>query len=247
MVGFISFLLSLLISLGFYTFFSDLLINKFSIPYTLSNTLGFLLASVLIEIIISYPLFYLVKKIPRKIWNIPFQKVLNIFPATGEALVLIAFMLSLALTLPIPQIIKESITASVLGGPVVRRTANIEKSLNRIFGGVVEEGLNYLTIKPGSEMTIPIKADGAKLSIDKISETKMFELVNAERAGRGIGKLTLLDSAVVVSENYAKDMWERGYFSHYSPEGEDVSDRLISFMSYLRSGLSVPYVSSASL
>jgi uncharacterized protein YkwD len=226
LAGFISFLLSLLISLKTYSFFSNILTNNFSLPHPISNALGFLIASALIEAVLSYLLFYLVKKIPGSLWNIPYQKILNIFPASGEALVLIAFILSLALSLPIPPFVKEAISSSKIGGPIVRRTENVEKGLNEIFGGVVEEGLNYLSIKPGSEAAIPINVASKKLSIDKDSEAKMFDLVNMEREKRGIAKLVILTPAVIVAENYAKDMWERGYFSHYSPEGEDVADRL---------------------
>src|SRR4030042_414859 len=128
----------------------------FSFPHSLSNALGFLIASALVEAILSYLLFYLVKKIPRSLWKFPYQKILNVFPASGEALVLVAFILSLGLSLPLPPVVKEAISSSRTGEPIVRRTENVEKSMNEIFGGVVEEGLNYLRIIPGSELTTPI-------------------------------------------------------------------------------------------
>jgi uncharacterized protein YkwD len=53
----------------------------------------------------------------------------------------------------------------------------------------------------------------------------MFNLVNTERQKAGIRSLTLREEAVPVARDYATDMWKRGYFSHYSPEGEDVVDR----------------------
>src|SRR4030042_5221403 len=226
LTGFMSFLLSLLISLKIYSFFSNILNNNFSLPHPLSNALGFLIASALVEAILSYLLFYLVKKIPRSLWKFPYQKILNVFPASGEALVLVSFILSLALSFPLPPVVKEAISSSRIGEPIVRRTENVEKSMNEIFGGVVEEGLNYLSIIPGSEVTVPINVTKRQLRIDEESEAKMFDLVNMEREKRGIAKLEISIPAVTVTEDYAKDMWERGYFSHYSPEGEDVADRL---------------------
>jgi uncharacterized protein YkwD len=51
-------------------------------------------------------------------------------------------------------------------------------------------------------------------------------LVNEERRKRGIRELTYRSDVVPVARAHATDMWERQYFGHVSPDGEDVGDRL---------------------
>jgi len=50
-------------------------------------------------------------------------------------------------------------------------------------------------------------------------------LVNLERADRGLGELVWNDKLAQAAAEHATDMAERGYFSHFSPEGEAVTDR----------------------
>jgi uncharacterized protein YkwD len=226
LAGFISFLLTLLLSLKSYPFFAAILRNNFSLPYSFSNALGFFIAAVLIEAVIFLILSNIVKQVPKKFWKFKYQRIFNFIPAIGEALVLIAFILSLALALPIPPSAKEAISSSKIGGLIVQRTGKIESDLNDIFGGVVEEGLNYLTVGTESSSSIPIKTTEKNLSIDYQDEAAMVVLVNQERAKVGLKALSVNEKLTDVARNYAKDMWERGYFSHYSPEGQDVADRL---------------------
>lgn len=54
----------------------------------------------------------------------------------------------------------------------------------------------------------------------------MLILVNEERQKAGVLPLQKNEGLVIVARGYARDMWERKYFSHFSPEGEDIGDRL---------------------
>ena len=46
------------------------------------------------------------------------------------------------------------------------------------------------------------------------------------RRKRGLHELTWRPEVVPVAREHARDMWEREYFGHVSPEGKDVGDRL---------------------
>lgn len=51
-------------------------------------------------------------------------------------------------------------------------------------------------------------------------------LVNKERQSRGLAPVTLVWSHTKVAKNHSTDMYNRNYFSHTSPEGLRLSDRL---------------------
>ena len=61
---------------------------------------------------------------------------------------------------------------------------------------------------------------------DPESEQAMFDLVNKERRAKGIKSVVWNDAVRKAARAHCLDMFERGYFSHYSPEGVSPFDRL---------------------
>lgn len=226
LADFLSFSLSLLISLRGYKFAATLLRNNFSLSHSLANALGFLLTAILSESILGVFFTGILGKIPYKKQKTPLSRIAAVIPAVGEGLVLISFVLVLLMGLPVSPQVKSDISESKIGGEVVRRTSGIETSINEIFGGVVEDSLTYLTVRPGSRETVPISVDKRELGVDEVAETEMFRLINEERVKRGVQPLEKREEVVSVARAHARDMWERRYFGHVSPEGEDVGDRL---------------------
>lgn len=226
MSDFISFLLSLIIALRFYGFAAEILVSSFAFTNSLANAIGFLITAFFSEAMLGYVIFSGVKKIPYKLWKSKISKLAGIIPAIGEGLVLVSFVLMLALSLPLSANIKKDITDSKIAGFLVVKTAAFEKSINKIFGGIIDDTLTYLTIKNEKGEKVVLQNEETALSIDAVSENEMLLLVNKERAIVGVRELNSDDTLKLVSRAYATDMWERKYFSHYSPEGEDVGDRL---------------------
>ncbi len=226
LADFLSFLGSLIFSLRAYKALAGVLRVNFSLPHSVANALGFLVTAIISEAILGFVLGHLISFIPKKIRKHKLSKFLAVIPALGEGLILIAFLLTLTLGLPVKPTIKVDITDSRLGSLILERTSRVEKGINEVFGEVIEDSLTYLTIKPGSREAVPLKVEKIGLSADDASETQMLSLVNAERAKQGIAGLAFSPEIVAVARAHAEDMWERKYFGHISPEGKDVGDRL---------------------
>jgi uncharacterized protein YkwD len=226
LADFFAFFLSLLLALRGYALVSGFMRTNFALSHSLSNALGYLVVAGASESILSSAFGFLVSKVPEKFWHKPWSKALAILPALGEGIILVAFILTLVMGLPVTPRVKEDVSASKIGGAIITKTTGLEATLNEIFGGVIEDSLTYLTIKPGSKDSIPIQAKADQLTVDAVSESAMFKLVNDERIKEGVGELTWRPELVPIARAHAEDMWKRGYFSHYSPNGKDVGDRL---------------------
>lgn len=226
LADFISFLGSLLISLRVYKFVSELLRINFNLAHSVSNALGFLITAIALEAVLGYALAHVVGRIPEKAWKHKLNKLLGIIPGLGEGLILVAFLLTLVIALPIKPSVKADVVDSKIGGIILRQTSMVERSVNEVFGGVIEDSLTYLTVKPGSRERLPLTVEKQKLSVDEKAETEMFKLINEERKKIGTKELIWNPEIVPVARMHAKDMWERKYFGHVSPEGKDVGDRL---------------------
>ena len=228
LADFVSFLLSLLISLRLYTYTASFLLENFSLSMALSNALGFLLTAIVIEAILGNLLARLLKLLPKKVKEDGSLKYLSVIPSLGEALVISAFFLTLIMTFPINPKVKLDINNSKIGGFLILQTSGVETKLQEVFGGVIEQSLTHLTIKPESDEVVFLDIEIGSLSVDESAETSLFDLVNKEREKRGTQKLIWRPEIVPVAREHARDMWERSYFGHFNPEGEDVGDRLNS-------------------
>lgn len=223
---FLGFLLSLVVALRGYSYIGSILESSFALPHSVANALGFFIVAGVSESFFGFLFFKFIRKIPYKFWKAPWNNIVGIFPALGQGLVLVSFILTLIVSLPISPILKRDVSASKVGGYLITKTSGIETKLNEVFGGLAEDSLTYLTVRQGSQDSISINYAVQELTVDTVTEQEMFKKVNEERRRSGIMELSWRESVVPVARAHARDMWERQYFSHYSPEGEDVGERL---------------------
>ncbi|MDF2569715.1 MAG: SCP-like extracellular [Sporomusa sp.] len=82
------------------------------------------------------------------------------------------------------------------------------------------------TPKPSTSPSAPTPSTTTPTSGLTADESKAFQLLNADRAANGLPALKVNMSLVRLAENYAQDMINRKYFSHYNPEGQSPFDRM---------------------
>lgn len=227
LADFIAFLGSLVLSLRFYKFVSELLKLNFNLSYSISNALGFLVCAIFLESILGFLLGHLIYKIPQKIRKHKLGKLIGILPGVGEGVVLVSFLLTLIIAIPIKPYIKNDISSSRMGSFLLKKTVGVENAINQVFGGVIDDSLTYLTIHPSSNESVSLQDIlTTNLSINEKAENELFKKVNEERTKLAIEPLVWDSNIVPVAREHATDMWQRRYFSHYSPDGKDVGDRL---------------------
>lgn len=69
---------------------------------------------------------------------------------------------------------------------------------------------------------------GKQTNIADTTKIDLLAAVNAERSKRGISALIYNPKLETSAQAFAHDMWKRGYFSHFTPEGESFVDRIRS-------------------
>lgn len=232
-IDFMSFVLSFVFGLAFYSQVSHLLTTYLHMPQGFANALGFLLSAIIFEIFFSVLLkriFFSIPQIDKQ--NPSFHKLLflekisGIIPGALSGLVLSSFILSLIIALPFSVYLKHSVTDSKLGSILVGNTQVFAKSLNDVFGGAVNDTLSFLTVEPKSDENVNLNFKTSNLSVDNKSEQEMFMAVNNERTSRGLPSLIFNEELAKVGRAHCKDMFKRGYFSHYTPEGLSPFDRM---------------------
>ncbi|MEK7521711.1 MAG: CvpA family protein [Patescibacteria group bacterium] len=222
-----SFFGSIFLAFRLYPLASKFLIANFTLPHSFANAIGFIAVAFLAQTLVSMLVFrVLATALPKKLLNAYWTRLAAVLPAILDSLVLISIGLTLIISLPVNPKIKVDIQGSKLGGPLLSRTQKIESALSSVFGDAIAEGINFITVRPESGEKVDIPYKPKKLSVDEVSEGRMLELVNAERAKVGAKPLKVDSTIVLVARAHSQDMWERGYFSHANPDGESPADRM---------------------
>jgi uncharacterized protein YkwD len=249
-----SFIISFVVALKGYVFVGNLLSQVFSIPRGFANALGFFLLALLTEIILNIVLRRLITKIPElpdgavSRFFKKSDKYLGIIPGILSAFIIISFLLTVLMALPSSPFLKNVVSTSTLGSPLVANTAAFEERLNDIFGGALHETLNFITIRPGSTETHSLSFTYENPSVDPESEQRMWQMINEERKKRGLNPLVFDDSLRDLAREYSKDMLQRGYFSHYNLEGHSPFDRMdMAKINFLSAGENLALAASVNL
>lgn len=219
---------ALLASLNFYPIGAEILIKFFSLPKIAVNPIGFLLVWLVTETVFFTILTPIFRKIVIPRLENPANKFLGFIPGIFNALLFCAFLLLFIVSLPIRPDIKKDIYDSSAGAFLVQSASTLERPFTSIFGPIAKQSLTFLTITPEEKGTIDLEFTQTEYTIDLQSEQRMLARVNEERAKAGVKALEFDGRLVEVARTHSRDMFERGYFSHFSPEGEDVGDRLES-------------------
>lgn len=245
-LDFASFLVAFFISFRYYNLLSKFFEIQFQIPHGLSLVLGFLGMWFLAE-----AAFYLIVRIViPKLPSIKFKgsASLSIIPALLRGLIFIALTLVLVATFPIQPSIKKAVMDSRLGSVILKNAYQLEQPVKNVFGGVTNDTLTFLTIKPKTDEKVNLGFQTSQYSLDLASEDAMVELVNKERTTKGLKALVFDSRLRDVARRHSEDMFKKGYFSHYSPEGENVADRAsIAEIDFLVIGENLAYAPNVTL
>ncbi|MBI2601370.1 CvpA family protein [Candidatus Daviesbacteria bacterium] len=226
LLDFASFLLAFFLSFSYYNLIGKFFETQVNVPHGLSLVLGFMSVWFISETVFFILVRLILPKIPRL--KIPYEGFIAIIPALLRGVIFISLALVLLATFPIQPTIKKSIQNSQIGPLLLKNTYQLEQPVKNVFGGVSEETLTFLTIKPRTDERVDLGFQTNEITVEPATEQAMANFVNRERVSRGLKELAFDPALQAVARSHSADMFKRGYFSHYSPEGQTVADRAIS-------------------
>lgn len=227
---FLSFIFSFIFALTFYNFFAHFLANGLNIAQGFANAVGFFLAAFIAEVVLSVLFRQIILLTNLKSYTSRVDprvfSLLGIIPGVLSAVVLSTFILTLMISLPLSPYLKDSVFKSRIGNNLVSNTFGLENKLSQVFGPAVHDAMAFLTVEPKSSDSVSLRFKTNKISVDEEAEIEMFNMVNQERKKEGLSALSSDRSLTLVGRSHCQDMAQRGYFSHYTPEGKSPFDRM---------------------
>ncbi len=143
-----------------------------------------------------------------------------------EQLLIVSFLLTLLVTLPLPTGVKAAIDSSQFGKPLIHVGLKTEQYLSEKFGGDALRSLGYRIVGSEETTTTALNYTVADPKVDLEGEAKMVLITNEVRKEAKKPALKFNNGLRIVAENYGKEMLAKGYFSHISPDGKDVVVRV---------------------
>ena len=223
----VAFFASLWIAIRFHTQVGGFLVTTLGLPQLWTSVLGYLVLAFPSEMMINSVFEWILYKIPKKIAGNIVNRWFGSLFAVINALLLLAFLLLIVLAIPIRGSVKRDIKNSLVGSKLVLLSEAYGGNVKSSLDSITQEALKFVTIKPTSQerLNLDVTPEQNQLTLDSDSETKMIKLVNAERAKLGLSALIAEEGLINIARSHSRDMFERRYFSHYSPEGHDVGYR----------------------
>lgn len=169
---------------------------------------------------------YFLKSVSKDVHEHRVNRILGVLPGLVNGLITAAIVSALLLSFPFSDAIYENTRESSIANRLSVYTEEIENALSPIFDKAVEQTLNRITVKPESNerVELPFKVENYRPRPDL--EAEMLELVNRERIATGLEPLAGDPEMTEVARRHSADMFERGYFSHNTPENKTPFDRM---------------------
>lgn len=204
----------------------------FDIPGGLEKVVGFIVLWLLLQAVYVGVSSFFYPRIPALIRNSLPNKLAGVLPSMAKGLVMTAVVSTVLVVLPVHNQLRPAILGSQLGKPLVTQTQKLQQHFSKQYSQELTETLTFLTTSPivrkptDPSESIPLHFKTTDVQPDPKTEAAMLRLVNEERAKLGLDALVADTSLRNVARAHARDMLARGYFSHYTPEGDDPFDRI---------------------
>jgi uncharacterized protein YkwD/uncharacterized membrane protein required for colicin V production len=220
------FVVALLAALALYAPAARQLMVWTPLPYGLAKPAAFLLLWVLADLIYGTLARGALGKHLWRRQRGPIDRLLGLWPGAARGLLVATVLLMIGGTLPFPEPIAGAYAGSRFRQALEPRAAALAGQFTQVFGEAVQETLGLLTVRPHSNERVDLPFTVAGPGIDTGAESRMLELLNAERTARGLQPLRPDETIRDVARGHSRDMFERGYFAHVDPDGDTPFERM---------------------
>lgn len=221
------FTIGIIVALLVYAPAGNFLSGAFGLGRPFAKVIGFLAVWFLIATLLPTLTHFIYTKIPTETLKHKLNHAFGALPAIAEALLLISFVLSLAVSFPFPTVLKDRVFDSRVGEPLTRLSYRIESLATAMLDPDIRETLGFMTIGEGPTDSVELGFTTEKSYPDETFEGLMLEMVNEERKAEGLKPYVVDQTLVEVARLHSSDMLRHGYFSHLTPEGETPADRAL--------------------
>ena len=229
LVGLLSlagFLVGLVAALLFYVRVADLFVEHVGLPYGLAKPAAFGLVWLAADLIVVGTLRRALARPALAAARSGLGRLLGVLTGATRGALAATLALAVLAALPLPEPIADGIRESRVASYLADRGATLQRAVAGVLDEAVQETLSMMTVRPESSDRVELRFTVDQPRVDERAESRMLELVNAERRAAGLGPLQLDPTIREVARAYSAEMFRNGFFSHVDREGATPFDRM---------------------
>lgn len=231
--GFISGTLSLLIWLGslvislfFYQYLAEWLLQVFPKLLVWAMPLSFLILLIISRSVLLFITDRFLRHIPKESHQNQINKFGGIVPGAINGLVWATILSALLLAVPLSNTITQKTRESKIANRLSAYVEWLDEKFAPVFDEAIDKTINKVTVDPGSEKHVRLPFTVSNPEPRPELENEMLDMLNEERRKKGLKPLKADEESKMVARDHSLDMFNRGYFSHVSPEGTSPGTRM---------------------
>jgi uncharacterized protein YkwD/uncharacterized membrane protein required for colicin V production len=202
-----------------------------------TSPIAFILSTIVFKLVLDQIANWVIFELPAGIHRTITNRILGILPGIVNGLLWAGFIAAFLLLFPFQNRITNDVQDSRVANKLVNKVGWLGQKFSAVFSGALNHSDGIAALKVASEgpVKLPFKVKHPKLRVDL--EAQMLVLVNRERVQHGLSVLKADPEMSLVARKHSLDMFNRGYFSHITPEGASPFDRMASaHVSFLTAG-----------
>jgi uncharacterized protein YkwD len=221
-----SMIAALLVAFGTYERVAPLLVEEIGLAEAFARPVAFLLILIGSQLFLLLMSRVLANLFPARVHRHEANRMLGLLPGFVEGLVTVAFIANLLLFLPIGGSLRVMARDSLVANRFSTLATPFQEQLEPVFGDAINQSLELLTVHPESDELIELPYQTNEALPAATLEQEMLELINEERVRAGLTPVVMDEELTRVARDHSRDMFERGYFAHLTPEGITPFDRM---------------------
>jgi uncharacterized protein YkwD len=225
-LGLISWLSSLYLGFYFYPYAANFIKQYITDLGVWTLPVAFISVILLSRILFSVIIWAILRATPIEAHRSGFNHFLGIIPGFIKGVIYATLIAALLLAFPIADGLSAETRESEVATKLSVGVEWMNEEISPVFDKAIHQTINKLTVDPNSEKSVELPFTTTHYTERPDLEAKMVNLVNEERVKRGFKPLAPDPELKRVAINHSKDMFARGYFSHYTPEQKDPFDRM---------------------
>ena len=190
--------------------------------------LAFIVVILFARMIFSFIAGGLLSATPGEAHRHTTNQFLGIIPGGVHGIINATILAALLLALPISDGVSESTRNSKIANKLAYQVDWLDSRLSPIFDKAVQRSLSKLTVKPESNEKVELRYSVKNPKRRTDLEAEMLDMVNQERVKAGLSPLKPDPELAAVATEHSCDMFARDYFSHVTPDGRTLADRVRS-------------------
>jgi len=206
--------------------FGNLLLKVLPIVEFWIYPLAFILIIITARYVLDKITVRILDNVPESVDDHVVNKTGGIAPGLVNGFIWSALLATFLLLTPLTKLSRDAHDAYFTKG-LTAKVSWLEKKLSPIFGEAFNKTIRKTTVDGEHDMvTLPFNVKAKDIIVRRDLEAEMLKLVNKEREAKGLKPVKADQELTVVARKHSLDMFERGYFSHYTPEKKDPFDRM---------------------